>query len=685
MSGEVRRPDGPGGGAPAAPPVDGESSVRARIGVADLTAGLAGLAAVAIFLVWFQRSAGFQATAWLPGALLLVALLAIVVVSSGGISRLGRAQSLAVASLAGFVAWSYLSISWAEEKGDAWTGANRNLLYLATFLLFVLLPWTRKAAYLVTVTYAAGVTALAAHAIVHASTSTDDPIFINGRFAYPTDYPNANVAVFLFAFWIAVAVGTRREQPAAVRAVALGAAAFLPQAALLSQARTALVVVPATALVLVAVGPNRLRTAAGLVFGLVPLVLTWDVHLEVFREADAEGPYLETAMQPAARWMAATAVAAAVVGLAWALADRRVELSRRATRALNVTAATLGVVLVVGSAVVALRADPNARIREGWRQFTTVTSHYEEGSRFESLGGGRHDFWRVALARWQDHPVRGIGVENFAIDYLRDRHTDETPKYPHSLEVGILSQLGLVGLLFFGTFATITIALALPRGDDSATIQIVRLAGFAIWLYWLLHASFDWFLEIPAVTAPAMAFAGLSVALAHERRARAPSRLAARAAVVTTCVATLVAFAALGAPWLAAREVENAVARWRVDPDGAFERLDRARELNPLSDEADLIAGAIAAKLDRRQRMRLSFARALERNPASWYAHLELGLTYSIEGQPKAALREVREALELNPRDEVLKDVIARLEKGEAIPPRSLDAIFVERITSRIT
>ena len=37
--------------------------------------------------------------------------------------------------------WSFLSIVWAQARGDAWDGANRALLYLTVFALFALLPW----------------------------------------------------------------------------------------------------------------------------------------------------------------------------------------------------------------------------------------------------------------------------------------------------------------------------------------------------------------------------------------------------------------------------------------------------------------------------------------------------------------------------------------------------------------
>ena len=47
--------------------------------------------------------------------------------------------------------------------------------------------------------------------------------------------------------------------------------------------------------------------------------------------------------------------------------------------------------------------------------------------------------------------------------------------------------------------------------------------------------------------------------------------------------------------------------------------------MNPLSERADVTAGAIAVRLDDLERARAAFARAVERNERNWYALLELG------------------------------------------------------------
>jgi uncharacterized membrane protein (GlpM family) len=380
--------------------------------------------------------------------------------------------------------------------------------------------------------------------------------------------------------------------------------------------------------------------------------------------------------------MAVTACLGVVAGGAWGLLDRRISPSPAAMRIAN--AAALGALLVVtlvGTAVAA-RNDPADRVRVAWSEFTTNETEREGGSRLGSLDSQRWDHWRVGLDRFAAHPIRGIGAEQFNVDYLRERRTFVDARYVHSFPIGVLSQLGLVGALLFGTFAVLATVLVRPRRADEPLARTIRLGVFGLWVYWLVHASVDWFYEIPAVTAPVFAFLGLALALRPSGSTAPPTTSRAPLAVgIAACAAGAVA---LVPPYLAARDVRSAVAVWPVDSASAFDRLDRARRLDPLSDEPDLYAGAIATRLDEPARMRLHFARVLERNEFNWYARLQLGLTYSVLGRRQAAVREVRRARDLNPFDPVLADVLEQLESGETVAPREVDRLFVERTLRRL-
>ena len=141
----------------------------------------------------------------------------------------------------------------------------------------------------------------------------------------------------------------------------------------------------------------------------------------------------------------------------------------------------------------------------------------------------------------------------------------------------------------------------------------------------------------------------------------------------------IAALASLGSPWLAARNIDAALQGWRADPAAAFEQLDRARRLNPYTDEADVYSGVIAGELGDKARERRAFERALERNPANWYAYLELGVLDAGAGQRAAGRRRLAYARQLNPLEPALIVVQDWLAEGRQPTRAELDALLLSR------
>ena len=117
--------------------------------------------AVAVFIGWAGYQAGYPPTVWYPGGLLLGAALATaLMIGPRPVVRAPRPLVAALGLFAGFTAWSYLSILWADQRADAWDGANRTLLYLVVYALFALWSWRPAAAASLMALYAVGVTAV---------------------------------------------------------------------------------------------------------------------------------------------------------------------------------------------------------------------------------------------------------------------------------------------------------------------------------------------------------------------------------------------------------------------------------------------------------------------------------------------------------------------------------------------
>jgi Flp pilus assembly protein TadD len=94
--------------------------------------------------------------------------------------------------------------------------------------------------------------------------------------------------------------------------------------------------------------------------------------------------------------------------------------------------------------------------------------------------------------------------------------------------------------------------------------------------------------------------------------------------------------------------------------------------LNPLSDEANLVAGNIALRLGDLRRAERQFTQALKRSPHDAYATLILGAIASAEGHRSAALRLLATATRLNPRDPVARSALGRVASGGHVSVQEL-------------
>ena len=628
-----------------------------------------GALAVAVFGVWIAKDAGYAPLTWYSGGLFLVALAAVALLTSSR-AALSTPAAIALALLGAYAAWSTLSIAWSGDRGIAWDGANRTLLYFVVFALFVLLPWRRESvpvllAGLSVVTLGIGLADLAR------ASSDPAPFFSYGRFAAPAGYANAACAAFIFAFWPLAYMAARREPPAVVRGVLLGLATALVELAVLTQSRGSLFAVPVATICYLLIVPRRLRAALALVVVAGGTLVARNRLLEVFDPVRLGQADAGHAIRSALAVIALTSVGVAVVWTGVALVDRRLELAPQLVRAANVAA----LVLFLAAAAVGAYALSTIDLGAKWRNFKAGYPEQATGSHFSlGLGSNRYDFWRVAAREFRDHPLEGVGVDNFADDYVRERRSSEEPLYPHSLALRVPAQTGIVGTLLFVGFV-VAAALAVARG--SGFTDGAARAGVAAAVYFALHGSGDWLWEFPGLAAPAFAWLGLAASRPVAAQRSAVFRIGV--AVGAALVAASFLF-----PWLAELESRRALQLWMRDPAAAYHDLARARSLNPLSAQPDVLAGAIASRRNDIRRMAASFAGAAGRTPDDWYAHFELALAYDAVGRRRLALAELAEARRLNPREAEIPIVARAVATHRQINRDQIDRFFVERVRTRV-
>lgn len=661
------------------------------------------LGVIGVFVALGASEGGYPARSWYPAALFVLALLVVALVSVPARKRVPRTVWLALGLLAAYTAWSFLSISWAAQQGDAWQGANRTLFYLCAFALFALWPMTARAGIVLLGAFGLGIAVVGVVELLRLAQAADPDAFLvgGGRFGEPVGYPNANAALWFLGFLPCLFLASRREVAPLLRGLLLGGAAALFGAALMAQSRGWLFTFPIGTAALVALVPGRVRLLAALGGVAATAALMIDPVLGVLEHYEA-GRGLRPAVDDAVRAILLPAGALAALGWIAARADLRFPLSARQARATGVAAAVAVAIALLGGlgVFIAREGSPITSASNAWKEFKRGYAD-ERGDGTGLTGGGssrltrplgtnRYDFWTVAWREFRERPLTGIGIDNFQEDYLRRGGSIEQPRYPHSLPLGVLAQTGAVGaLLLLAAVAAAGAAVLRAIRRASALSGAAAGAGAACFAYWAAHGSGDWFWEFPALAGPALALLGMATALAP--RAPRGGALAGRVrplldrrrwAVGAVGLAILPAVSLLG-PWLATREVERASDVWASRPQEAFDRLERAAGLNPLSSDPAAYEGAIALRRGDLDRADSAFRAALERQPGLTFPYTQLGIVASQRGRRDEAVRLLRHARRLSPRDTVLAGALRAARRGRRLDPAEIERRYLKESRRR--
>ena len=618
-------------------------------------------------LVWAVHDGGFDADTWYWGALGTVGLLAASLALLGS-PRMGatRASRAAIVLFALYVAWSYLSISWAQAPGVALEGSNRALLYLVVFTLLTLLPWTVEAAMAALLMFAVGVGAIAVVLLFRlASADHVSSLIVGGRLASPTGYENSTAALFTIDALVCIGLATRRELPAPLRGLLLALAAGSLQLAVIVESRGWLFTLPLVVIITALCVSDRLRFAG---FALIPIVATLIPIRLLLRIYDAaQGTGLNHAAARGGQESLLLLVAAFVIGTLTAWGDRLVRrpgMTAGARRLVGGLAVAVAIAGGCGGALVVSHGRPFHFISTQWKGFSDPTET-NTGSHFSDVGSGRYDFWRVSIDAFLSHPIGGLGQDNFADYYLPRRHTDQEPEWTHSLEMRLLAHTGLVGFLLFAGFIVFALVGAMRtrrRGPPlSRAVAGVALLPLVVWL---IHGSVDWFWEFPALSAPALGFLGMAAALNRSESPQAVRRLPRLPRPVELglgVAALLVVVVVLALPYLSVREVSLASDVSNTNPQAALRDLARAHDLNPLNSNPGKVAGAVALRNGEYRIAAQRFRQSLSEEPEGWFSWLGAGLAASALGDKTAAHRDFVTAYSIDSKQYVVQQALARI------------------------
>lgn len=622
---------------------------------------------VSLLASWLgYASGGYYVDAWGLAAFIMAAVIA----AAAMLGLLGGARSLwsvaATSLFIGYAAWTFASILWSANRGDAWFGAGLTLLYLLVFWVSATLVamgasrrWTMAA-------MSIGPGVVAALAVPRLVTETED-IFVLSRLLGTAGYFNAQAAILLVSFWISIYVaGSRRIHPA-LRAAALASATLGVQVAVLTQSRGAMVALAVSLPVFFLLSGRRLRALISFIPIAAFLFVAFPDLNRVYLEMQGGGSGQSAAIDRATLVIWVMAFEAGIYGLAWGVLDRKWRPPGEFARAVGSAALALTVaVVIIGNLLIVDRVgNPADWMGDRWVAFTTNDVSGQDESRYLSAGGsGRYTLWQVAWRDFTENPILGVGTHNYEATYYQNREQNVNwVRQPHMLPLEVLAERGIVGgVLFFGFLGT-CLAAGMWKRFSNLNAEGKAQAGalLAAVTYWLVHSSAEWFWQVPAVTLPAIIYLAMLAApwnrLRGDEEVFAPSHRPLRLAGVGIAV---LALAVVGPLYAADRLRENA--EGEENPLLALQGLERAQAANPLDADLARLEGDFALQIGDVPRASRAYARAIRLNPEHYAPYAVLGGLYEQIGQNGRAVSLYQKSLQLNPLDPELQESVERAE-----------------------
>jgi hypothetical protein len=597
--------------------------------------------------------------------LLLVGMLAL---GAAGRATLGRPFYWAAGLIAGLALFSAFSSLWSGSVELSVTEADRVLVYLGFFLASFLIAQTDQRRQ----RFAEGIgIALIAIAVVALSTRLlpdlvglgPDP-GANARLGYPLGYWNANGLAFgigaAFCLWM-----SRRSLNAPLRWLAAGALPTLLLALYFTYSRGGLLSLLLACGCLIALSHDRLWLLATLAIGAlatIPAVLAVQARGSLASNA----PGQLTVDQGAVVFVYLLAATVVVVGLYALLrrlekrndevTGRALALSRNPT-VLKWVAVGLAVVGIGGAVAVAGRA---------WDQFSSPDVQQfpsDPSDHFESLsGGGRDEFFRVALDAFGEDPLTGQGAGTYRFSWTEQREIPIQVLDAHSLYLEAFAELGLVGGLLVLALVGMLLwtGFAAWRGASGARRELNAVL-LAACVAFAVAAGIDWFWEIAAVGAIFFLAVGALVAARCVQLAQARVEGNGRAeqrrfglTVAGLATAWIAALALVG-PLLVDREIDTSNAA-AADGDiaAAFEHAENARSIEPWAASPYVQLGLLSESQGDYATAADRIGQAIDREEDNWLLYYLRARIEHRGGDDAAARADLAQALRLNPEEKCL-------------------------------
>jgi hypothetical protein len=624
------------------PPIAQAFPARGRL-VADAAFALPPVMLLVVATGLGLRGGGVAPEQWQPVVLGLAVSL-FVLSAIGAVPKVQRAALPMLVSLGALLAWSVASFAWTASREATFEHVIRLGMLAAAAVVGVAYAARPRAALML----AGGLAllgAVAACAIEFKLLGGSTDAFGGSRLTWPINYANADAALIWLPLPALVAFAAAEPLRPLFRGAFGLLAALALAVGLAAQSRSGTIALAGALIASVAIARDRSRFALTLVAVGAPVAAI--APRMVSGDAASSANLVRDRGQAAL--IAAVVAAALVCGVAMLDSRRHFPFGGREAP-VAFAAWTLALALAAG-AFLSATGRPDTWASARWNEFTNMSSAAStpdsDASHFGTGVSNRYDYWRVAWQTFEDDPVQGVGAGAFSVPWLRSRSIGESVTDAHSWQAGALAETGLVGLML--TAAVLLFPLARIRTARTSPgawpIAAVALGGAGV--YFVLHASLDWLLRIPAVAIP-----GLVVLGALANGGGVPGELAltgriGRAALATAALVVLV----LAIPaYLSTAAVTRGETDSATSTKDALAELEDASRLNPFATEPLLLRSTIL-QLERKPRAALDAAsEATERGPQNWAAWLVLGEARRSVGDRAGSRAAFDRAASLNPR-----------------------------------
>ncbi len=621
----------------------------------------------AVLSWWGWKSGAYFGVVFLPGTIILLAVLGLLLLFAPWPAKLEGGARVALIALLALAAWTLISALWSPAADTAIADTQRAVGYAVLFALglwLCVLLGRRFTLAVAPLAIAGGLVALATLIALWTGNRPEDFFETDATLRYPLGYRNADAAFFLIALWPMVGMAASRSLDWRARAALAAAGTLAIELAVLAQSRASPFAAALALIVLLSLHPDRLRALMWFAAAVIPALLALPWLLEVFQHEGGNTAASIPPLHTACKAMATTTVLSLVCAGVLARFEPELALGERGRRiGQGVIVALVALVVVGGATALIATGGPGKIFNKAGDELSAGTPDLgSQGSRFGvDFRTGRGGFWHVAWDDFKRDPLRGDGSGGFRQSFLLHRDVGGVqPEDPHSVEMLMLSELGLPGFLLFVAFlAGVLVAIIRARrlGPEAAALGATVLAAA---VYWLLHASVDWFWSYPAVTAPVVFALGAAAAPACMRAEAAdlarPWRLGLVFAAVLAALSVVPFF-------LSETYADRGIRTGTSDPQTAYDDLRRSADLNPLT-SFPLIGEAVIAQEEGDRRRALSaLDEAESRNPDDWEPYyMEAQLLKTVDkARARAALARARA---LNPLDEDVTGLTQELRAG---------------------